>query len=176
MALMHYQFEAIHPFTDGNGRTGRILNILFLIERKLLESPVLYLSRYILERRNDYYRGLRLVTEEQRWEEWLLYVLSAIEETALATRAKVDSIRTLMTSWTERVKRERPGIYSKDLMEVVFRYPYCKIGFLEEAGVATRQTSSKYLKELSEMGLFHPLKRGREIYFVNAAFFDVLTE
>lgn len=174
LAVVHYQFEAIHPFTDGNGRTGRILNVLFLVEQGLLEIPVLYLSRYIIENKNAYYTGLRRVTENGEWEAWILYVLGAIEQTARETRKRILAIRDLMNSDIERVKAELPKIYSKDLLELIYRQPYCKIRFLEDAGIAQRQTASNYLKELGRIGLLDSIKLGRERYYVNHKFLDLL--
>ena len=144
LAVLHYQFEAIHPFTDGNGRTGRIVNILFLIENGLLDTPVLYLSRYIIENKIGYYVALRRVTEKGAWEEWILYMLNAVEQTARATRERIVAIKDLMNKTGEMVRKKAPKIYSKDLVEVVFRQPYCKIKFLEEAGIGKRQTASAY--------------------------------
>jgi len=174
LAVAHYQFEAIHPFTDGNGRTGRILNILFMIERGLLDIPVLYLSRYINQHKGDYYAGLRKVGEEEAWEPWILYMLEAIEQTAHITKGRIFSLRELMLSSIERVKNELPKIYSKDLLEVIFRHPYCKIRFLEEAGIAQRKTASLYLQELERIGLLRGLKKGREVYYINEPFFGIL--
>ncbi len=176
MAIMHYQFESIHPFTDGNGRTGRILNILYLVEKHLLELPVLYLSSYIIQHKSDYYMGLRCVTERGDWENWLLYMLRAIEETSSITRDKILAIRRLMERVSETVKRELPKIYSKELVEILFQQPYCKIRFLEEADIAKRQTASNYLRELEGFGLLKGVKRGREVYYVNVPFFDLLTK
>ena len=176
MAVMHYQFEAIHPFTDGNGRTGRILNLLFLIERGLLDIPVLYLSRYIMEHKTDYYMGLRGVTERQAWEAWVLYILDAIEVTAQATRDRILRIHSLMDRTAEEVKAKASKIYSKDLIEVIFRQPYCRIRFLEEAGIAQRQTASSYLAKLEELGILKSVKVGREKYYINFAFFNLLAE
>ena len=175
LAIMHYQFEAIHPFPDGNGRTGRILNILLLVEHKLLDIPVLYLSRYILENRASYYEGLRRVTEEGAWEEWVLYILKAIEVTARETQERVQQILSLMDSIRAEVQEKAPGIYSKDLIETIFRNPYCKIKFVVDDGMVTRQTASTYLKVLSELGILRPHKIGREIYFINDRLFKVLT-
>ncbi len=161
MAVIHYQFEAIHPFTDGNGRTGRILNMLYLVEQKLLEFPVLYLSSYIIQHKNDYYKGLRDITEEESWESWILYMLQAIQETALLTRNKILDIKKLMETVTESVKQDLPKVYSKELIEVLFRQPYCKIRFLEEANIAKRQTASMYLQELERVGVLQSYKKGR---------------
>ena len=175
MALMHYQFEAIHPFPDGNGRTGRILNILYLVDRGLLNLPVLYLSRYIIDHKTAYYEGLRRVTEDGAWADWVLYLLGAVEQTSLRTRQQITDILALMESVRERVQREAPGVYSKDLIEQIFRQPYCKIAFLERAGMGTRQTCSKYLRELERMGVLTGQKIGREVYFINRALFELLT-
>ena len=174
LAVMHYQFEAIHPFTDGNGRTGRILNILYLIEEGLLNIPILYLSRYIIDNKNDYYAGLKAVTEAGEWEAWIIYILSAIEQMARMTHERILAIRDLMNESIERVKRELPKIYSKDLLELLFHQPYCKIRFLEQAGIAQRQTASVYLKELERIGLLHGLKVGREYYYINEKFLNIL--
>lgn len=175
MALVHYQFEAIHPFPDGNGRTGRILNILYLVDQGLLNLPVLYLSRYIIDHKAAYYEGLRRVTEEGAWSDWVLYMLDAVEQTSLRTRRQITDILALMESVRERVQREAPGIYSKDLIEQIFRQPYCKIQFLERAGMGTRQTCAKYLRELERLGVLHGQKIGREVYFINQALFELLT-
>lgn len=176
LALMHYQFEAIHPFPDGNGRTGRILNSLFLVSQGLLNIPVLYLSRYIMDHKPAYYDGLRRVTEEGAWEDWVLYILAAVEETSIRTQGRIQGILELMESVRGLVQREAPGIYSKDLVETVFRHPYCKIQFLEEAGLGTRQTCAKYLRELERLGVLHGQKAGREVYFINHGLFDLLTQ
>ena len=174
MALVHYQFEAIHPFPDGNGRAGRILNILYLVDRGLLNLPVLYLSRYIIDHKPEYYEGLRRVTEEGAWVDWVLYMLDAVEQTSLRTHRQITDILVLMESVRERVQREAPGVYSKDLIEQIFRQPYCNIQFLERAGMGTRQTCSKYLRELERLGVLHGQKIGREVYFINRALFELL--
>lgn len=174
LAVMHYQFEAIHPFTDGNGRTGRIINILYLIEAGLLDIPVLYLSRHIIDYKSAYYTGLRQVTESRTWEPWLLYMLDAIEQTARATRERILSIRGLMHEGIERVKRDAPRVYSKELLELLFRQPYCKIRFLEEAGISQRKTASQYLRALEQIGMLAPVKAGREIYYLNTALLKLL--
>jgi Fic family protein len=176
MAVMHYQFEAIHPFPDGNGRTGRILNILYLIENQLLELPILYLSQYILSNKTAYYNGLQQVTESNAWESWILYVLEGLESTAILTKKKIFAIHHLIQETAEKVRAKLPGIYSKDLIEVLFRSPYCKIKFLEESGIAKRQTASIYLKELEQIGILRSLKMGRDIYYVNDLFLKVLIE
>lgn len=175
MAVMHYQFEAIHPFPDGNGRTGRILNLLFLVEQQLLDIPVLFLSRYIITHRQDYYAGLRGVTEAQDWERWVLFMLKAVESTAQQTFEQVNRILALMEEVRERVQREAESIYSKDLVEAIFMQPYTKIAFLVEAGIAKRQTASRYLQTLAAMGILREEQVGREKYYINDALFAELT-
>lgn len=174
MAVMHYQFEAIHPFEDGNGRTGRILNLLYLVEHGLLDIPVLFLSRYIIANRAEYYEGLRGVTERQEWEAWVLYMLRAVESTAQQTFDQVTRIRELMEQVREQVQRQAPAIYSKDLIEVIFKQPYTKIQFLVDSGIAKRQTASTYLQTLASLGLLRPNKQGREMYYINDALFAEL--
>ena len=176
MAVMHYQFEAIHPFEDGNGRTGRILNLLYLVECGLLDIPVLFLSRYIIANKAGYYDGLRGVTERQDWENWILYMLRAVESTAQQTFDQVTRIRVLMEQVRERVQKEAPGMYSKDLVEVIFRHPYTTIQFLVDAGIAKRQTASTYLQTLAGLGLLRPSKHGREMYYINEALFAELVK
>lgn len=175
MAVGHYQFEAIHPFTDGNGRAGRILNILYLIHAGLLEIPVLYLSRYIIERKADYYRLLRSVTESGVWEDWLLYVLHGVEETARWTMNRIRAIRDLFDATVERCRVELPRIYSKELVELIFRQPYCKIAFVVDAGIAKRQTASGYLQELERLGILTSERHGRELIYKHPALVDLLT-
>jgi Fic family protein len=169
MAVMHYQFEAIHPFEDGNGRTGRILNVLYLVAQNLLDIPVLFLSRYIMANRGQYYEGLRRVTEESDWESWVLYMLRAVEMTAQQTFDQVTRIRTLMEEVRTKVKEQASGIYRKELVEAIFRHPYTKIQFLVDADIGTRQTASKYLQTLAALGFLRPYKHGREIYYINDA-------
>lgn len=175
LAVMHYQFEAIHPFTDGNGRTGRVLNILFLIQEGLLDIPVLYLSRHILENRPRYYGLLRAVTEEQAWEPWILFMLEAMERTAQWTLDKVKAIRRLLDQTCEYVRSRQPKIYSRELVESTFVQPYCRIGNLVEAGIAKRQTASVYLKALGDIGVLQEGKVGREKLFLHPRFLRLLT-
>ncbi|MCE5193359.1 Fic family protein, partial [bacterium] len=153
LALIHYQFEAIHPFADGNGRTGRVLGILFLTYKGLLDLPVLYLSRYIIEHKHDYYILLRGVTEQGAWEPWILYMLDAVEQMSIVTRDRILAIRALMEQTAERVKKELPKIYSKELLELLFRQPYTKGQFVVDAGIAQRQTAAEYLKRLEVLGI-----------------------
>lgn len=174
MAAGHYQFEAIHPFTDGNGRTGRVLNLLFLVEQGLLDIPVLYLSRYIVRNKADYYRGLQSVTKTDAWEPWLLYMLDGVTETARWTTNKIVAVRGLLEETTERMRRDASAVYSRELAELVFVRPYCRIAHVVEAGLAKRQTASTYLKALADIGVLREHKVGREKVFLNPAFIDLL--
>ena len=175
LAVMHYQFAAIHPFSDGNGRTGRILNVLYLVEKGLLDLPVLYLSHYILRNKSGYYTGLRNVTEKAKWEEWVLFMLRGIEQTARETCELVTRILKLMEETAARVRAKQPAIYSKDLIEAIYSNPYCRIRFLETAGIAKRQTASAYLRKLAEMKVLEPVKVGREMYYINQGLLRVLS-
>ena len=174
MAAGHYQFEAIHPFTDGNGRTGRVLNLLYLVEQGLLDIPVLYLSRHILRNKADYYSGLQSITETGAWEPWLLYMLSGVTETARWTMNKIVAVRDLIEETTQRMRRDAGPIYSRELAELVFVRPYCRIAHVVDAGLAKRQTASTYLKELTAIGILREHKMGREKVFLNPAFIDLL--
>ena len=175
MAVAHYQFEAIHPFVDGNGRTGRILNLLVLVQAGLLEIPVLYLSRYIIQHKTEYYRRLRAVTEQQDWEGWLLFMLTAVEETARWTTGRVLAIRVLFEATTERCRQELPRrVYSKELMELIFAQPYVRIQSVIDAGLAQRDTASNYLRELERIGVLQSEKRGREVLYRHPALLEVL--
>ncbi|MBK1690124.1 protein adenylyltransferase Fic [Rubrivivax gelatinosus] len=174
MAAGHYQFEAIHPFSDGNGRTGRVINLLYLVEQGLLDIPVLYLSRHILRNKADYYSGLQAVTETGAWEPWLLYMLGGVTETARWTMNKILAVRSLLEETTERMRRDAGPIYSRELAELVFLRPYCRITHVVEAGLAKRQTASVYLKQLAAIGILREHKIGREKIFLNPAFIDLL--
>jgi len=175
LAVAHYQFEAIHPFDDGNGRTGRILNILYLLHEGLLKIPVLYLSRFIIQRKRDYYRLLCEVTEKGAWEDWVLYTLTGIGETAVWTTNRILAIRDLFETTLERCRQELSRrVYSKELIELVFTQPYCKIQFLVDAGIAARQTASEYLQELEKLGILAGERRGREMIYKHPALLDVL--
>lgn len=174
LAVQHYQFEAIHPFSDGNGRTGRILNLLFLTQAGLLDKPTLYLSRYILKTRNDYYANLARVTRNGDWEGWVLYILAALEETARWTNAKVEAIQALMDAATAFIKAEKPRIYSRDLSEIIFSQPYCRIGNLTKAGIGNRVTASNYLKALVEIGVLMEERVWRDRVFINRRYLDLL--
>lgn len=174
MAVGHYQFEAIHPFTDGNGRTGRVLNSLFLIQENLLTLPILYLSRYIIQHKADYYRLLLKVTREEAWEEWVLYLLKGVEETALWTTAKIDAIRGLSGQTVEYVRQKLPKVYSLELINVIFERPYCRIQNLVESKIAERQAASRYLKQLVEIGVLEEQALGREKLFLHPKFLRLL--
>lgn len=175
MTLLHYQFEAIHPFTDGNGRTGRILNVLFLCKEKLVDLPVIYLSKYILEHKNDYYKFLREVTENGYWESWILFMLDAVKETAVFTLEKVNAIYDSFAAAVEKVKTKAPEIYSHELVEVIFKQPYCKIAILEEEEIASRNTASKYLRKLEEIGILSSEVVGRETLYKNLLLYKILS-
>jgi Fic family protein len=175
MAVGHYQFEAIHPFTDGNGRTGRVLNSLFLIQEGLLTLPILYLSRYIIQNKADYYRLLLQVTREDDWESWLLYIIKGVEETASWTTAKIATIRTLSDHTTDYVRASLPKVYSHELVNLLFQLPYCRISSLTEAGIAKRQTASQYLKQLVEIGVLAEMDAGKEKVFIHPKLMLLLT-
>lgn len=175
MAVGHYQFEAIHPFTDGNGRTGRVLNSLFLIQEGLLTLPILYLSRYIIQHKTDYYRLLSQVTREQAWEPWLLYILKGVEQTASWTTTKIAAIRALSEQTTEHIRTRLPKVYSHELVSLLFQLPYCRISSLTEAGIAKRQTASLYLKQLVEIGVLAELEAGKEKLFIHPRLMQLLT-
>jgi Fic family protein len=176
MAIAHYQFEAIHPFTDGNGRTGRILNLLLLIEQGLLKLPVLYLSGHIIRHKDDYYRLLLKVTTDAAWHEWIMFMLQAVTETAKWTTGRIDAIRDLLGATVEKVRSDAPKIYSRELVELLFVQPYCRIGNLVDAEIVQRQRASTYLKQLVEIGVLEERAVGREKIFINSEFLRLLTE
>ena len=175
MAVQHYQFEAIHPFTDGNGRTGRIMNILFLLEQGLLNSPILYLSRHIIQNKGEYYRLLNEVTHNQDWEAWVMYMLDGVEQTCIWTTDKIKAIRELMQHTSQYMQKQLPKTYSWELVEVLFKQPYCRINNLVSARVAKRQTASVYLKQLCDIGVLREVKSGRETLFVHPKYIELLT-
>lgn len=176
MAVMHYQFEAIHPFTDGNGRTGRILNILYLVEKGILDIPVLYLSRYIIMHKADYYRLLLDVTVHSAWEQWILYMLRALKESAEWTTAKIRAIKELHEETAQFVRSADANLYKRELVDLIFVQPYSRIANVVEAGLAERKTASVYLKKLAEIGVLQERKFGREKLFVNPKFLRLLTQ
>jgi Fic family protein len=175
MAVQHYQFEAIHPFGDGNGRTGRILNLLFLVQAGLLDKPTLYLSRHILGTRSEYYASLSRVTQRGDWEAWVLYMLTAVEMTARWTNLKVRAIRDLMNHTMAFVRATTPRIYSHEMIELMFTQPYCRIENLTEQGLGTRQTASAHLKQLVAIGVLTEEKAWRDKVFINRKYLDLLS-
>lgn len=174
MAMLHYQFEAIHPFTDGNGRTGRILNLLFLERCGLIDHPVLFLSRYIINNRDGYYGGLRGVTERGDWSSWITYILRGVGETSRFMSKKIDDIISARQDIKEKMRAEAKSIFTKDLLDVLFSQPYCKIKHLVDAGIAKRATASAYLHKLESIGILAGFKTGKEKIFVNKRLFEIL--
>jgi len=175
MALMHYQFEAIHPFADGNGRTGRILNVLYLVHKGLLTHPLLYHSAYIIQHKEEYYRRLRLVTEKQEWHEWIEFMLDAVKETSLTTLNTIKAIITLKEDNLKMIKGISQKLPAYELNELIFSFPYVKIKTLIERGIAKRQAASGYLQELAEKGILHSIKIGKEVYYINHKLMDILS-
>lgn len=176
MAVLHYQFEAIHPFTDGNGRTGRVLNVLFLSKQELLDYPILYLSKYINIYKNEYYRLLREVTTSGKWTEWIIYILTSIKETAVYTLKKVNAIYDLFQQTLQKVQNEAPDVYSYELVSLLFEQPYCKIAFLVDKGIASRNTASKYLGTLEKIGILNKEQSGSESLYINKKLYQLLTQ
>jgi len=174
MALIHYQFEAIHPFSDGNGRTGRILNALYLVQQELLSQPVLYLSSYIVKYKTEYYQLLRGVTETNNWQDWVMFMLTAISETAQLTTSKIRSILDLKDEYEQSMKQALGSSYNYELLELMFTLPYLKIELLEKKGMAHRQTASAWLKKLVNSGFLLPEKKGRTTYFINYRLMDII--
>jgi Fic family protein len=174
LALMHYQFEAIHPFTDGNGRTGRILLLLYLKMERLLDIPAIYLSEYIIQNKMDYYKRLRAVTEDGDWENFILYMLDMVETTAQKGLVRLEKIIDLMEKSAQEIKEALPKIYSKDLIEILFRLPYVKRQFLIEAGMGTLKTVGNYLISLEEIGFLRSYKVGKEKLYLNHKLMEVL--
>lgn len=175
MAIIHFQFESIHPFYDGNGRTGRIINILYLVLQGLLDLPVLYLSRYIIRNKYDYYNKIQAVRDHGQWEQWLLFILEGIEQTSKQTIDLVNNIKKLILNFKHRLRSELPKIYSQELVNNLFKHPYTKIEFLvHELGV-TRLTASKYLAQLVEHGFVHKQKLGRSNYYINKDLFKLIS-
>lgn len=176
MALIHYQFEAIYPFSDGNGRTGRILNVLYLVQEELLTLPVLYLSSFIIKNKNEYYKLLREVTEKGNWNGWILYMLSAVAETAHETLQKIRNIQRLKEETIPVIKGVLKTSYSRDIVDLIFTHPYLKIKTLEMAGIAKRVTASAYLNKLVSVHILKPVKSGKEIYFINDKLMNVISK
>ena len=176
LAVMHYQFEAIHPFVDGNGRTGRVLNLLYLVDKGLLDVPVLYLSRHIIRNKALYYRYLLEVTTQQGWETWILFILEAVRTTAEWTTARIHAIRELLDETVAAIRQRMPKIYSRELAELIFVNPYCRISDVVKADIAKRQTAAVYLKALAAEGILEEIKAGRENLYVNPRLVTLLAD
>ncbi len=176
MAMIHYQFEAIHPFFDGNGRTGRIILLLYLQLSGLIELPALYLSRYIIRNKENYYKNIRLVTEKGEWEKWIFYMLDMIEQTAKTDRERILQIEQLMKETGKNIQRQLPKVYSKDLLEVLFKLPYSKRQFLVEAGLGNVKTAGNYLKELENSNILISEHVGKEKLYLNYKLLEVLKQ
>ncbi len=174
MAIIHHQFESIHPFYDGNGRTGRILAVLYLVQQGLLNSPVLYLSRSIVRTKPDYYRLLQRVRENGGWEDWVLYMLKTVEETARQAIGTVMEIKTALQDYKHRI-RDRHKFYSQDLINTLFANPYTKIDFVERDLLVSRPTATKYLEDLTGAGFLQKHRAGRSNYYINLALYKILT-
>ena len=176
LAVIHYQFEAIHPFTDGNGRTGRILNILYLIHQGLLDVPILYLSRFFIQNRSEYYRYLREVTEVGKWQQWILYILEAVTQTSQDTASRIEAISTLIDNVITKARGKTKAIEREGFVDLLFKWPYCKISIVQDELKCSRLTATKYLNEMVEIGLLKRLKFGREYYYINTSLMELLSE
>ena len=176
MAIMHYQFEAIHPFTDGNGRTGRILLLLYLKLTKLLDTPAIFLSEYIINHKNDYYEKIRKVTEENDWEGWILYMLDMITVTATDALNRIRRITHLMEEMMTEIKMQLPKVYSKELVEILFRLPYIKRQFLIDANMGTPKTVGNYLISLEKKEFLISEKIGKEKLYLNHRLMKILEQ
>lgn len=175
MAIIHHQFESIHPFYDDNGRTGRIINILYLVQKGLLNLPVLYLSRYIIRHKSDYYRLLQSVRDSGEWEEWLLFMLTGIEKTSRESTILITAIKALMQKYKTQIRSKYPKIYSQDLLNNLFKYPYTKIEFVQQDLSVSRNTAIRYLNTLVKEKILVKKKAGRDNYYINQALFELLS-
>lgn len=175
MAFIHYQFEAIHPFADGNGRTGRIVNALYLVQQELLLQPVLYLSSYIVKYKTEYYQLLRGVTEKNNWHDWVMYILTALIETAQLTTKKIRSMLLLKDEFEKQIKETLGSSFSYELLQLMFTLPYLKIELLAKKEIAHRQTASTWLKKLTDAGIVKPQKIGRTTYYINYRLMELLS-
>jgi Fic family protein len=176
LAILHYQFESIHPFYDGNGRTGRILNILYLILNDLIDVPILYLSSYIIANKPEYYRLLNRTNHEGEWEDWIMFMLKAVESTSRYTIMKITNIKDLLDNTIIKVQKESPKIYRKEFVELLFEMPYSKIDFVVARLGVERKAASRYLKELEEIGVLESQKVGREILYINKELIGILKQ
>jgi Fic family protein len=175
MAVIHHQFESIHPFYDGNGRTGRIINILYLVKQGLLGSPVLYLSRYINQNKSDYYCLLQAVCTENAWENWLLFMFEGVEQTSRQTIVLIQGIKSVMQQYKEKLRSDLPKIYSQDLLNIIFSHPHTKIDFVVQELRVSRLTATRYLEEMTRIALMSKHKLGRENYYINIDLFNLLS-
>ena len=174
MALIHYQFEAIHPFADGNGRTGRIINALYMVQQELLSQPVLYLSSYIIKYKTEYYQLLRSVTEKDNWHDWIMYILTALIETAQLTTKNIRAMLALKEDYEKQMKEVLGSSFSHELLQLMFTLPYLKIELLEKRELAHRQTASSWLKKLTNARILKPQKIGRTTYYVNYRLMELM--
>ena len=174
VAIIHHHFESIHPFYDGNGRTGRILNVLYLVLTDCLDLPILYLSRYINTYKSEYYRLLQDVRDQNTREDWILFMLTAIKETSLSTITLINDIKQLMIEEKHLIRSQLPRIYSQDLVNNIFKHPYTKIEFVMADLKCERKAATRRLNALTEIGLLHKLKKGKENYYINKALFSLL--
>ena len=175
MAIIHFQFESIHPFYDGNGRTGRIINVLYLVLQDLLNLPILYLSKYIIANKGDYYRLLQEVRDKDEWESWVLFMLNAVIETSNDTVSVIEKIKNLLIEYKHKIRNDYK-FYSQDLLNNLFKHPYTKIEFLEEELSVSRITAATYLNKLADDGLLRKEKLGTANYYVNYRLFEILSK
>jgi len=175
MAVIHHQFESIHPFFDGNGRTGRIINILYLVKQEMLDTPILYLSRYINQNKPEYYRLLQAVRDDGVWEEWVMFMLEGVRQTSYQTIQLIKAMKTLMQKHKHKMRAELEKIYSQDLLNIIFSHPYTKISHVEDGLHVSRPTATKYLDALTEIGIMHKLKLGRDSYYINRDLMECLS-
>ena len=174
MCIIHHQFESIHPFSDGNGRTGRIVNILYLVLQGLLDYPILYLSRYIIKNKEEYYRLIQSVRDQEEWESWILFLLKGLEDTSQETVSLVLNIKELMLEYKQKIRSELPKIYSQDLLNNLFKHPYTKIDFICDELNISRPTATSYLNKLVDNGFLAKMKLGRDNFYLNMKLFDLL--
>jgi Fic family protein len=175
MAIIHHQFESIHPFYDGNGRTGRIINMLYLVQKGLIHLPVLYLSRYIIKHKNEYYRLLQSVRDTGEWETWIIFILEGVAQTASETVVLIASVKKLMIQLKQQIRAGYPKMYSQDLINNLFKYPYTKIEFIQKDLGVSRNTAIRYLEALVQEGLLIKKKIGRDNFYINHALFGLLS-
>ncbi|MEA1897345.1 MAG: Fic family protein [Bacteroidota bacterium] len=176
LAILHYQFESIHPFYDGNGRTGRILNILYLILNELIDVPILYLSSYIIENKPEYYRLLNQTNKTGNWEDWIVFMLKAVERTSKNTITRITNIKAQLDSTIIKVQEKAPKVYRKELVELLFEQPYSKIEFVVNKLGVERKAASRYLKELEGVGVVESQKVGRETLYINRELIEILKQ